>query len=985
MFRKSILASTLSLLLLPSGAWALGLGGIRPESALNQPFVGEIDLLGANPDQLDSVKVVLAQDAEFAKRGTERQDFLSKLRFKPQISARGKMVVRVTSTEPIREPYMDFLVEVIWPTGRLVKGYTVLLDPPVTARRSPPPAEPPVARTTAAAPSATRAQAPTTAPAVTPPARSAVRPVTSAAAEAGFPLRYGPIKPGTGLWRAAREMAPAGATIHQTAMALYRNNQQAFVRGNINKLRQGEVLQIPTSAEIFAMDAPTAEREFRTALSGKRVTAKPLTDVLAAAPEAESRLKIAGTATSAEPHTAPTEGQATAPSGGPAAPDIEQELLLVRETGESTRQETDELRERVHQLESSLADIQQLLTLRDAELARLQSGRATAPVAADSAPGGIVPAEAQGPADAGVGPTGAADGMGQVAPIVPAGEIAAAVEPQPAASVEPLPATGAEPAGPQVAQGVTTGGVDATLPEHRVASDVAVTPAGPTSTAPAESVPSWLDSVPLVGSALREVPAPVLWSGLVAVPLLGVLGWLSMRRRRREEGLAEFALATPMTPDYDLASAGGSGTDTARAFRGLELDEPSPPEAAAAGRLGLASIEEEGDVSDVISEADIYIAYGRYRDAEDLLKQAIGRFPRRADLRYRLADVYVGARNDEGLAALVAEMQQAGMDEEDPEQWSRLVGQAKLPAERPPEVAGAAVAAAAGAAPVSALGLGGVASRGSSPGDGGATRGLDGARRTSGEQGYFAPPVGDVDSFSPDGADSLVMDFSRHPEGSFGLETLNLGTVVTTAEPQATGKQPSSGPGWARKGDAGPDLELDMSDLTPATEFDLAELGVVAPTPALPHSATPDSAKRAPLVDSDQWLDVEPIIGLDTMPSVEADEGTPPATEDLAQAWAEPVRSSRGPMRGAGGGLETDHLKLESSEHDTASSELFSSEWHMDGAVWDEAATKLDLGRAYVEMDDRQAAEALLLEVAEEGNPEQQAEARELLARMKPN
>ena len=90
-------------------------------------------------------------------------------------------------------------------------------------------------------------------------------------------------------------------------------------------------------------------------------------------------------------------------------------------------------------------------------------------------------------------------------------------------------------------------------------------------------------------------------------------------------------------------------------------------------------------------------------------------------------------------------------------------------------------------------------------------------------------------------------------------------------------------------------------------------------------------------------------------------------------------------MRGAGGGLETDHLKLESSEHDTASSELFSSEWHMDGAVWDEAATKLDLGRAYVEMDDRQAAEALLLEVAEEGNPEQQAEARELLARMKPN
>jgi pilus assembly protein FimV len=984
MFRKSILASTLSLLLLPSGAWALGLGGMRPESSLNQPFVGEIDLLGANPDQLDSVKVVLAPEAEFAKRGTERQHFLTKLRFKPQVSARGKMVVRVTSTEPIREPYMDFLVEVIWPKGRLVKGYTVLLDPPVTARRSPPPAEPPVARSSVAESAATRAQAPTTAPAVAPPARSAVQPVASAGAAPDSPLRYGPIKPGTGLWHAARQMVPAGATIHQTAMALYRNNQQAFVRGNINKLRQGRVLQIPTSAEVFAMDAGTAEREFRSALSGKRVTAKPLTDVSAAAPEAESRLKIAGAAKPAESHTAPAEGQSTAPSGGPAAPDIEQELLLVRETGESTRQETDELRERVHQLESSLADIQQLLTLRDAELARLQSGQAVAPVPSDLAPSGMVPSEAQAPRDLGIGQTVAAEGQEQVAPIVSAGETAAVVEPQPAASVESPPASGADPAEPQLTHGVTAGDGDATLPQGRAASDVAVTsPVASTSAGSEESGPSWLDSVPLVGGALKAVPAPVLWSGLVAVPLLG-LWWLSMRRRRSEEDLAEFALATHMTPDHELASAAESGTETTRAFRGLELDEPSSPEAAEAGHLGLASLEEEGEAADVISEADIYIAYGRYRDAEDLLKQAIARFPRRADLRYRLADVYVGARNDEGLATLVSEMKQAGMDQEDPEHWGRLIGQAKLPAERPtaPAVSGAAAAAVA---PVSALGIGGLASHGASQGGASATRGLEGTPGTNGEQGYFVPPVGNVDSFAPDGADSLVMDFSRHQEPSLGLETLDLGPLVTTGEPEATERQPNSAQGSARKGDVHTDMELDMSDLTPATEFDLAELGFVAPTPAVPPGGTADSPKRPPLLDSEQWLNVEPIIGLDTMPSVEADEGTPPGTEDLAQAWAEPVRYPSGPMRGPGGAPEADRLKLESNEQEIASSELFSSEWHMDGGVWDEAATKLDLGRAYVEMDDRQAAEALLLEVAEEGNPDQQAEARELLARMKPN
>ena len=139
MFRKTILASTLSLLLTPGAVWGLGVGGIRTESALNQPFAAEIDLVGANPDELDAVKVTLASEAEFAKRGADRQHYLTKLSFKPQISPRGKPVVRVTSAEPIREPYMNLLIEVAWPKGRLVREYTVLLDPPVTARRAPPP------------------------------------------------------------------------------------------------------------------------------------------------------------------------------------------------------------------------------------------------------------------------------------------------------------------------------------------------------------------------------------------------------------------------------------------------------------------------------------------------------------------------------------------------------------------------------------------------------------------------------------------------------------------------------------------------------------------------------------------------------------------------------------------------------------------------------------------------------------------------------
>ena len=127
--------SALSLALLPALAGALGLGGIRGESALNEPFLGRIELNGVAPEELDGVKVFLAPEAEFTKAGSPRSDFLTGLIFVPEVSPEGKVQVRVTSTKPIREPYLDFLVEVTWPKGRLVKGYTVLLDPPTTLHR----------------------------------------------------------------------------------------------------------------------------------------------------------------------------------------------------------------------------------------------------------------------------------------------------------------------------------------------------------------------------------------------------------------------------------------------------------------------------------------------------------------------------------------------------------------------------------------------------------------------------------------------------------------------------------------------------------------------------------------------------------------------------------------------------------------------------------------------------------------------------------
>lgn len=132
-----MLAALLALLV-TADALALGLGGLRTQSALNAPFYGEIDLIGVDREELDTVTARLASAEAFEKAGADRPHFLTRLRFVTMIGTSGRPIIQVTSREPIREPYMDFLVEVIWPEGTLVKEYAILLDPPGTTGRPAP-------------------------------------------------------------------------------------------------------------------------------------------------------------------------------------------------------------------------------------------------------------------------------------------------------------------------------------------------------------------------------------------------------------------------------------------------------------------------------------------------------------------------------------------------------------------------------------------------------------------------------------------------------------------------------------------------------------------------------------------------------------------------------------------------------------------------------------------------------------------------------
>ena len=222
--RKLVLAIAAASALSSGMAHALGLGEVSLKSALNQPLVAEIELLEVRDLASGELIPSLATPEDFTKAGVERQYFLSDLKFTPVLKPNGKSVIRVTSSKPVLEPYLNFLVEVLWPSGRLLREYTLLLDPPLYSPQT----------TAAAAP-----QMPVAAPAPRPlaaPVRApqpAVAPVSRPAAVAAAPAKldsneYKTTSSDT-LWEIARRVP--GGSVHQTMLAIQELNPQAFKIG----------------------------------------------------------------------------------------------------------------------------------------------------------------------------------------------------------------------------------------------------------------------------------------------------------------------------------------------------------------------------------------------------------------------------------------------------------------------------------------------------------------------------------------------------------------------------------------------------------------------------------------------------------------------------------------------------------------------------------------------------------------------------------
>ncbi|MGQ0595475.1 MAG: FimV/HubP family polar landmark protein [Gammaproteobacteria bacterium] len=672
------LAYCLSLaFLLPQAAAALGLGELKKHSELNQPFHATIDLVDANAEELDTLRVKLADAERFRRAGIERPHVLSQLRFEVVETGSGPDHIKITSQSPIQEPYLSFLIEVSWSNGRLYREYAALLDPPVydraTQRTTPP-----------------RGRAPD----VARPAASGTRRLSSssaARAAMASPGSYGPTVRGDTLWEIAlRARSDSSLTVQQVMMALLRANPDAFFQNNINALKAGAVLSIPDASVIAAVPRSEAValtsghwalwEQYRGRVAG--ATGRAPIGQVASTGEIGDRAISPGSGAAADSelkllaaNTVGTGGVRSDAGGDPGK--LRKELDVAQEALTSQKQEIGELSSKLAESDEIIKLLRRQIDVKDAELATLQA-RAAAPSAAgrpEAAPGATPPA--------GVPETG-----------TPAAETGAAISDVPAAAAESPPETASPqgvdlappeaasqglgdeaPAGAPLGTGTPDSGTDGAGPGPgqvpdtdptvgAVADSASANQAPPVGASPDSSTAGLPEASPTVpaetlsvqdGGVLKAIPGGATTLGIAIALILGSVA-VAMRRKRAAEVVApiddDFPDSEPLPEPWDSS-----------AREGLPLNETMPKGRAAVGEttgpvtvLGIAdtvppvapeaAIEIEIEEEDPLSDINVYLAYERFDEAEETVKQAIAADPDEHKLKLKLLEVYYAAGNN---------------------------------------------------------------------------------------------------------------------------------------------------------------------------------------------------------------------------------------------------------------------------------------------------------------------------------------------------
>ncbi|HEV8077280.1 MAG TPA: FimV/HubP family polar landmark protein, partial [Marinobacter sp.] len=405
-------------------AQALGVGEVELQSYLNEPLDAQIVLRQSRGINPGDVFVNVASESAYQRVGLNRGLFASKLKFQVVTRSDGSLAVSVSSREPLREPYLNFLLELTWPSGRLLREYAVLVDPPVYA------AETGTREPLVAASSGGRSNAsPSTSASTSSGAISRAAPAGSGSAQTlASGSVYGPTTSSDTLWSIATRMRPNNSvSVQQVMLAIQDLNPDAFIGGNINRLKRGEVLRAPSLAQIERLGRGQASQAVRVQ-NQDVIATRPTIDASAAgtpsAPAAidggDAELKLIVAETEAPQPLDTTEQSGSAGTDGNQADGADAGTMVALEELDSARRENSELNTRLNSLQEQVQTLQRLLELKNTQLAEMQQ----AGMNGDSA---VVSMDQKGAGDAVTGEI-VADGVEFEAEAEPAGSVAAQPE-----------------------------------------------------------------------------------------------------------------------------------------------------------------------------------------------------------------------------------------------------------------------------------------------------------------------------------------------------------------------------------------------------------------------------------------------------------------------------------------------------------------------------------------------------------------------------
>lgn len=908
--RNLVLAIAAATALTSEMAYALGLGEVTLKSALNQPLVAEIELLDAKTLAPGEVVPVLASAEDFNRAGVDRQYFLTDLTFTPVLRPDGKSVIRVSSTKPVREPYLNFLIEVLWPSGRLLREYTLLLDPPLYS--------PQIAASVAP-------QLPVAAPASRPASipRQTARPAPVPSVASAQPGEY-KVTPNDTLWEIA-ERARQGGTVHQAMLAIQDLNPDAFIGGNINRMMNGQVLRLPNAEQIGRRSQAEAIQQVAqqnaswrqpsgSAATGTRQLDATQRGSAGAAPsrsESGDNLRL----------VAPETGESTTGSDtgtGNDANALRDKLAVTEESLDSSRRENVDLKDRLNDLQGQLDKLQRIMQLKDDQLAKLQ-----AQLAAGEEAG----------ADTGAPVSLSGEGVGSSTAVAPE-----AIETAPEANVD-TQATAAE------ASGAPEEAVE--VPKPAVETPAASSVAAPAAATQEPEGDSYIDEV-----LANPVLLGVLGGSALLLLLVGLMA-LSRRNAMKEAELQESLMADNAPDTLYVAQQNLETSNSESVDQGVGLDAD-----------GHSSELPAGAGSDPLAEADVYIAYGRFNQAADLLQNALNDEPQRGDLRLKLMEVYAELGDRDGFARQEAELREIGGSLAAIEQTK-----ARYPAMAVAAGAGAAAAASARDDDFESFNLDDLELE-EPTSDGGQTR-----------DDSFDLSLHDLE------LNDALADTARPPAGETGSELGEFNfdefSLDTEAREQGSGDfsfdldgSPKSNEVSLEDELAGFSLDLDDQPTTSAVDDEL--LLSLEDEPSKPAAIDPADDFDFELSEPVQPVSMPEEFDLSLDGEAREEEASENLASEIDEVEAELddlsrelEESSDQPVVAPAAAIEPEDSSSEALDDDF---DFFSDT--------DETTTKLDLARAYIDMGDAEGARDILDEVMNEGSDTQQQEAREMIAKL---